>query len=105
MFLTFLYGMSLTRLHTALSQAILFIGAILKAVQPEEGDDERRELERLVAEANARRKEKKHKKDKEHAAAASAKDKKVHAAAAAAGGGPSATAAAGAGSTTPDVKA
>ncbi|KWU41080.1 DnaJ-domain-containing protein [Rhodotorula sp. JG-1b] len=87
------------------AKAILFIGAILKAVQPEEGDDERRELERLVAEANARRKEKKHKKDKEHAAAASAKDKKVHAAAAAAGGGPSATAAAGAGSTTPDVKA
>ncbi|KAG0662787.1 hypothetical protein C6P46_003100 [Rhodotorula mucilaginosa] len=86
------------------AKAILFIGAILKAVQPEEGDDERRELERLVAEANARRKEKKHKKDKEHAAAAGAKDKK--AAAAAAGGGPSATgAAATAGSSTPDVKA
>ncbi|TNY24400.1 X-domain of DnaJ-containing-domain-containing protein [Rhodotorula diobovata] len=39
------------------AKAILFIGAILKGVQPEEGDDERRELERLVAEANARRKE------------------------------------------------
>lgn len=48
-------------------QAILFIGAILKAVQPEEGDDERRELERLVAQANARRKEKKTKKDAHHA--------------------------------------
>lgn len=106
MFLIFLFRTSLTSSSHPLSQAILFIGAILKAVQPEEGDDERRELERLVAEANARRKEKKHKKDKEHAAAAAgAKDKKVHAAAAAAGGGPSATAAAGAGSTTPDVKA
>ncbi|GAA5907436.1 hypothetical protein JCM8208_001376 [Rhodotorula glutinis] len=39
------------------AKAILFIGAILKNVKPEEGDDERRELERLVAEANARRKE------------------------------------------------
>lgn len=87
--------------HTP-GQAILFIGAILKAVQPEEGDDERRELERLVAEANARRKEKKHKKD----AATGAKDKKVHHhAAAAAGGGPSAAAAGAAGSSTPDVKA
>lgn len=84
------------------AKAILFIGAILKAVQPEEGDDERRELERLVAEANARRKEKKHKKD----AATGAKDKKVHHhAAAAAGGGPSAAAAGAAGSSTPDVKA
>ncbi|CEQ41240.1 SPOSA6832_02939 [Sporobolomyces salmonicolor] len=41
------------------AKAILFIGAILKAVTPEEGDAERRELERLVAEANARRKERK----------------------------------------------
>ncbi|GAA5827531.1 hypothetical protein JCM11251_003850 [Rhodosporidiobolus azoricus] len=41
------------------AKAILFIGAILKNVHPEEGDDERRELERLVAQANARRKEKK----------------------------------------------
>ncbi|POY75277.1 hypothetical protein BMF94_1647 [Rhodotorula taiwanensis] len=49
------------------AKAILFIGAILKAVQPEEGDDERRELERLVAQANARRKEKKTKKDAHHA--------------------------------------
>ncbi|GAA5987433.1 hypothetical protein JCM10908_001952 [Rhodotorula pacifica] len=46
------------------AKAILFIGAILKAVQPEEGDDERRQLEQLVADANARRKEKKHKKEK-----------------------------------------
>ncbi|GAA6019647.1 hypothetical protein JCM10207_006956 [Rhodosporidiobolus poonsookiae] len=44
------------------AKAILFIGAIFKAVQPEEGDDERRQLEQLVAEANARRKEKKSKK-------------------------------------------
>ncbi|BGP41300.1 DnaJ-like protein [Rhodotorula kratochvilovae] len=53
------------------AKAILFIGVILKNVQPEEGDDERRELERLVAEANARRKEKKHapKKDKKHGGA------------------------------------
>ncbi|GAA6049371.1 hypothetical protein JCM3770_007312 [Rhodotorula araucariae] len=53
------------------AKAILFIGAILKAVQPEEGDDERRELERLVAEANARRKERKHmpKKDKKQGGA------------------------------------
>ncbi|GAA5871197.1 hypothetical protein JCM3774_006820 [Rhodotorula dairenensis] len=74
------------------AKAILFIGAILKAVQPEEGDDERRELERLVAEANARRKEKKHKKEKDAARA----DKKVHAAPASATtpGGP-----------TPDIKA
>ncbi|GAA5913290.1 hypothetical protein JCM6882_000055 [Rhodosporidiobolus microsporus] len=41
------------------AKAILFIGAILKNVHPEEGDDERRELERLVAQANARRKERK----------------------------------------------
>lgn len=103
-FSPFYLRMTLNSSRAPLSQAILFIGAILKAVQPEEGDDERRELERLVAEANARRKEKKHKKDKEHAAAAGAKDKK--AAAAAAGGGPSATgAAATAGSSTPDVKA
>ncbi|BGP17521.1 hypothetical protein JCM10213_008254 [Rhodosporidiobolus nylandii] len=44
------------------AKAILFLGALLKAVQPEEGDDERRELERLVAQANQRRKEKKSKK-------------------------------------------
>ncbi|GAA5830073.1 hypothetical protein JCM3766R1_006757 [Sporobolomyces carnicolor] len=40
------------------AKAILFIGAILKAVVPEEGDEERRQMEKLVAEANARRKEK-----------------------------------------------
>ncbi|GAA6024789.1 hypothetical protein JCM11491_000783 [Sporobolomyces phaffii] len=40
------------------AKAILFIGAILKAVTPEEGDEERRQMEKLVAEANARRKEK-----------------------------------------------
>ncbi|GAA5879827.1 hypothetical protein JCM16303_004196 [Sporobolomyces ruberrimus] len=40
------------------AKAILFIGAILKAVKPEEGDEERRQMEKLVAEANARRKEK-----------------------------------------------
>ena len=38
------------------AKAILLIGAILKAVQPEEGDQERRELERLVAETAARKK-------------------------------------------------
>ncbi|GAA5999836.1 uncharacterized protein JCM10292_003764 [Rhodotorula paludigena] len=54
------------------AKAILFIGAILKNVQPEEGDDERRELERLVAEAQARRKERKHaKKGKAPASGAS----------------------------------
>ncbi|BGP25685.1 DnaJ-like protein [Rhodotorula toruloides] len=47
------------------AKAILFIGAILKAVHPEEGDDERRELERLVAEAQQRRKERKAGKHKE----------------------------------------
>ncbi|GAA6036720.1 hypothetical protein JCM8097_003446 [Rhodosporidiobolus ruineniae] len=41
------------------AKAILFLGALLKAVQPEEGDDERRELERLVAQAQQRRKERK----------------------------------------------
>ncbi|GAA5974432.1 hypothetical protein JCM11641_003207 [Rhodosporidiobolus odoratus] len=44
------------------AKAILFLGALLKNITPEEGDDERRELERLVAQANARRKEKKNKK-------------------------------------------
>ncbi|BGO92558.1 DnaJ-like protein [Rhodotorula toruloides] len=54
------------------AKAILFIGAILKAVQPEEGDDERRELERLVAEAQQRRKERKAGKNKEKEKAAAA---------------------------------
>ncbi|GAA5849141.1 hypothetical protein JCM8547_006460 [Rhodosporidiobolus lusitaniae] len=63
------------------AKAILFIGAILKGVQPEEGDDERRELERLVAQANARRKEKKEKGGKKGAqspvsAAAAVKEEK-----------------------------
>lgn len=40
------------------AKAILFIGAILKAVVPEAGDEERRQMEKLVADANARRKEK-----------------------------------------------
>ncbi|BGP33232.1 DnaJ-like protein [Rhodotorula toruloides] len=52
------------------AKAILFIGAILKAVQPEEGDDERRELERLVSEAQQRRKERKAGKHKEKEKAA-----------------------------------
>ncbi|KAJ1032923.1 hypothetical protein NDA16_000202 [Ustilago loliicola] len=45
------------------AQAIMFIGMIYKSVQPDEGDDERRELERLVAEAAGKNK-KKGKKDK-----------------------------------------
>ncbi len=45
------------------AQAIMFLGMIYKAVQPDEGDDERRELERLVAEAAGKNK-KKGKKDK-----------------------------------------
>ncbi|SCV70271.1 BQ2448_1665 [Microbotryum intermedium] len=44
---------------TRRAQAIMFTGAILKTVKPEEGDDERRELEKLVAEASRKRKEKK----------------------------------------------
>ncbi|GAA6058981.1 hypothetical protein JCM10212_001691 [Sporobolomyces blumeae] len=53
------------------AKAILFIGAILKAVVPEEGDDERRQMERLVAEANQRRKEGKKKGGDKHANATS----------------------------------
>ncbi len=45
------------------AQAIMFLGMIYKAVQPDEGDDERRELERLVAEAAGKNK-KKGRKDK-----------------------------------------
>ena len=41
-----------------LKQAILLTGAILKAIQPDETDVERRELERMVAEANQKRKDK-----------------------------------------------
>ncbi|KAN0061780.1 DnaJ-like protein [Thecaphora frezii] len=44
------------------ARAIAFLGVIYKEVQPDEGDDERRELERLVAEAAG--KKKKGKKDK-----------------------------------------
>ncbi|KAM0750843.1 DnaJ-domain-containing protein [Meredithblackwellia eburnea MCA 4105] len=40
------------------AKAILMTGAILKAIQPDESDAERRELERMVAEANQKRKEK-----------------------------------------------
>ncbi|KAK4690455.1 hypothetical protein P7C70_g9573, partial [Phenoliferia sp. Uapishka_3] len=40
------------------AKAILLTGAILKAVQPDESDVERRELERMVAEANQKRKDK-----------------------------------------------
>ena len=45
------------------AQAIMFIGMIYKSVQPDEGDDGRRELERLVAEAAGKSK-KKGRKDK-----------------------------------------
>ncbi|SPC62538.1 related to DJP1 - DnaJ-like protein [Ustilago sp. UG-2017b] len=45
------------------AQAIMFIGMIYKSVQPDEGDDGRRELERLVAEAAGKNK-KKGRKDK-----------------------------------------
>ena len=38
------------------ARALAFIGAIYKQVQPEEGDDERRELERLVAQAGEKKK-------------------------------------------------
>ncbi|EPQ28648.1 uncharacterized protein PFL1_03951 [Pseudozyma flocculosa PF-1] len=49
------------------ARAIAFLGVIYKDVQPDEGDDERRELERLVAEAAGKNK-KKAKKDKHHGA-------------------------------------
>jgi hypothetical protein len=42
------------------ARALAFLGAIYKSVQPEEGDEERRELERLVAEAGSKGKKKKH---------------------------------------------
>ena len=41
------------------ARALAFLGAIYKSVQPEEGDEERRELERLVAEAAGKGKKKK----------------------------------------------
>lgn len=44
------------------AKALLLIGMIFKEVQPDETDEERRELERLVAEAAAKKKEKKVKK-------------------------------------------
>ena len=40
-------------------QAIVVTGAILKSVTPDEADAERREMERLVEEAQRKRKEKK----------------------------------------------
>ncbi|EST05466.1 DnaJ [Kalmanozyma brasiliensis GHG001] len=40
------------------AQAILFLGMIYKSVQPDESDDERRELERLVADAAGKNKKK-----------------------------------------------
>jgi hypothetical protein len=41
------------------ARALAYLGAIYKSVQPEEGDEERRELERLVAEAGGKNKKKK----------------------------------------------
>lgn len=52
------------------ARALAFLGAIYKSVQPEEGDEERRELERLVAEAAGKNKKKKEKKSKSGAPAA-----------------------------------
>lgn len=46
------------------AKAILIIGSIMKAAQVDETDEERREMERLVAKANADRKNKK--KGKKH---------------------------------------
>lgn len=59
-----------TLLHRA--RALAFLGAIYKSVEPEEGDEERRELERLVAEAAGKGKKKK---DKKHGHAAAAPSK------------------------------
>lgn len=44
------------------AKALMMIGAIFKAVEPDETDEERRELERLVAEAATKKKDKKAKK-------------------------------------------
>jgi hypothetical protein len=55
------------------ARALAFLGAIYKSVQPEEGDEERRELERLVQEAGSKGKRKKAAKG-----AASASAKGVH---------------------------
>lgn len=44
------------------AKALLLIGMIFKAVEPDESDEERRELERLVAEAAAKKKDRKAKK-------------------------------------------
>ncbi|PWN35095.1 DnaJ-domain-containing protein [Meira miltonrushii] len=46
------------------ARALAFLGAIYKNVQPEEGDEERRELERLVAEAAGKNKKKKEKRSR-----------------------------------------
>ncbi|KAH9821848.1 X-domain of DnaJ-containing-domain-containing protein [Melampsora americana] len=44
------------------AKALMMIGAIFKAVEPDETDEERRELERLVAEAATKKKDRKAKK-------------------------------------------
>ena len=48
-----------------MTQAILLMGAILSNVQADEADDERRELERLVAQASAKKKAGKSRKSKD----------------------------------------
>jgi X-domain of DnaJ-containing len=53
------------------AKAIAFLGAIYKQVKPDENDDERRELEKLVANAS-KKKEKHRKKEKADKAAAAA---------------------------------
>lgn len=47
------------------AKAIAYLGAIYKQVVPDDSDDERRELERLVAQASEKKKKKKEKKEKE----------------------------------------
>ena len=46
------------------AKALLILGTMLRNVKPDESDEERREMERLVAKANADRKAKKGKKEK-----------------------------------------
>lgn len=43
------------------ARALAFLGTIYKQVKPDESDDERRELERLVAEAAQKKSKKSHK--------------------------------------------
>lgn len=64
------------------ARALAFLGAIYKSVQPEEGDEERRELERLVAEAGSKGKKKKHAKGAKVAESTPAKPAAAAAAAA-----------------------